>query len=104
MYKIAVVGDSDSVSGFASAGLEVYPVDDFEKGAAVLRKIGEGDYAVVFITESLAEGLGNEIKKLDSHTLPAVTLIPGVTGNTGEGMRSISRYVERAVGSDILKN
>jgi V/A-type H+-transporting ATPase subunit F len=43
------------------------------------------------------------IDKYRSSRLPAIILIPGVTGNTGEGMRSLHESVEKAVGSDILK-
>lgn len=33
MYKIAVMGDRDSVSGFASLGLEIFPEEDAERAA-----------------------------------------------------------------------
>ena len=28
MYKIAVIGDADSIIGFAAVGMETYPVED----------------------------------------------------------------------------
>jgi V/A-type H+-transporting ATPase subunit F len=34
--------------------------------------------------------------------LPSIILIPGVKGNTGEGIRRVKATVEQAVGSDIL--
>ena len=34
--------------------------------------------------------------------LPAVILIPGVSGNTGKGIEGVKKSVEQAVGSDIL--
>ena len=36
--------------------------------------------------------------------LPAVVPIPGISGNTGLGLRQVKRSVEQAVGSDILAN
>jgi V/A-type H+-transporting ATPase subunit F len=33
---------------------------------------------------------------------PAIILIPGVSGNTGEGVKGVKGSVEQAVGSDIL--
>ena len=36
MYKIAVVGDYDSIYGFAALGLSVFPADDRETLCAVL--------------------------------------------------------------------
>lgn len=103
MYKIAAIGDRDSVSGFASIGLEVHPVLDAKAAQQQLRRMSEEKYAVVFLTEQLASMLGEELDRYRDAAVPAVILIPGVVGNTGEGMRSISRSVEQAVGSDILK-
>lgn len=47
MYKIAVMGDRDSVSGFASLGLEIFPEEDAERAATTLRKMISGGYAVI---------------------------------------------------------
>ena len=100
MYKIAAMGDKDSISGFASIGLEICPVTDPREA---LRRMSEESYAVVFVTEALSSSLGAELDRYRERPVPAVILIPGVSGNTGEGLRSISRSVEQAVGSDILK-
>ena len=103
MYKIAAIGDKDSVYGFASIGLEVHPADDVKTAQSLLRRMSEEKYAVVFLTEQLASQLGDALDRYRTQPVPAIILIPGVSGNTGEGMRSISRSVEQAVGSDILK-
>lgn len=33
---------------------------------------------------------------------PAIIPIPGVKGNTGEAVEDVKKFVEQAVGSDIL--
>lgn len=101
MYKIGVMGDRDSIYGFQSVGLSVFPIDDPEEGVKTLRKIAD-DFAVIFITEKLAEEMDSEIQRYNNVTVPAIIPIPGVTGNTGIGMKNVSRSVEKAVGSDIL--
>ena len=103
MYKIAAMGDKDSIYGFASIGLEIFHADDTREATRLLRRLGEEKYAAVFLTESLAAQMGAELDRYREQAVPAVILIPGVSGNTGEGLRSISRSVEQAVGSDILK-
>ena len=35
MYKIAVLGDRDSIYGFGALGLEVFPVEEAEAGAGL---------------------------------------------------------------------
>ncbi len=102
MYRVAVMGDKDSISGFAALGLETFPVADTAGAAELFRRIAKQDYAVLFITEALAAGLGDEIEKVRDRVTPAVILIPGVSGNTGMGMRNVGRTVEKAVGSDII--
>ena len=126
MYRAAVIGDRDSIYGFAALGLEVFPVTDSEIGSKTLRRLAEGEYAVIYITEALAaeleerrgaiqeaeaavEALQERIRQqeLDHfrlQPLPAIIPIPGVTGNTGMGIKMVKKSVEQAVGSDIIFN
>ena len=105
MYKMAVLGDRDSIYGFAAIGLDIYPVsmtDDGTEGARTLRELADGNYAVIYVTEALAVKLKDEILRYHSLKLPAIIPIPGISGNTGLGLKLVKRSVEQAVGSDIL--
>lgn len=106
MYKIAVLGDRDSIYGFAALGLSVFPAEDGAQGARMFRRLseqeGEDRYAVIYITESLAAELSEEIEKCRGRRFPAVIPIPGISGNTGAGMLAVKKSVEQAVGSDII--
>ena len=102
MYKSAVMGDRDSIYGFAAAGLEPVVAEEAADAAEKLRRLAESDYAVIYITEALAEKIEKEIARYADRPLPSIILIPGVTGNTGSGLRSVKRSVERAIGSDII--
>lgn len=102
MYKIAAIGDKDSVQGFASIGLEVYFADEKQEAEKLLKKLANDCYAVIYITEKLASLIPQEIERYTEAVTPAIILIPGVSGNTGEGMKNVSRFVEKAVGSDII--
>jgi len=102
MYKIAAIGDKDSIYGFASLGVSIFPAEDAAQGARTLRQLADADYGVIYITEQLASLMTEEIAKYASSPLPAIIPIPGVRGNTGLGLDSVSKFVEKAVGSDIL--
>ena len=104
MYKIAAMGDKDSIYGFASIGLEICPVDNAEDAVHQLRHMVEGGYAVIFITEQLATEIESELDRYRELPVPAIIPIPGIQGNTGLGMRNVSKSVEQAVGSDILSD
>ncbi|MFA7637092.1 MAG: V-type ATP synthase subunit F [Monoglobales bacterium] len=103
MYRIAVLGDKDSIYGFAALGLEIYPIEDSNLAAETLKKMINRDYAVIYITEALAAKIPEEIDKCRDRVTPAIILIPGIVGNTGMGLYNVKRTVEKAVGSDILK-
>lgn len=102
MHKMAVIGDYDSIFGFAALGLDTFPVSEPEEAKQKLSQLTGGTYAVVYITESLAAVLEHEIEKYHETMLPAIILIPGISGNTGAGTANVKKSVEKAVGSDIL--
>ena len=102
MYKIAAMGERDSIYGFACVGLDIIPVDDPATAAKTLRGLAEGGYGVIYMTESLCEQLEGELARYNERPLPAIIPIPGATGNTGLGMARVKRSVEKAVGSDFI--
>ena len=102
MYKIAVIGDRDSIYGFAALGLETFPVSSAEEGNRTLLELAATEYAIVYITEELLAQIPETIDKFKEDRLPAIIAIPGVNGNTGQGIANVRRMVEQAVGSDII--
>ncbi len=104
MYRIAVLGNRDSIYGLAALGLDTFPTDSLnqEEAAKLLRRLAEGDYGVIYITEALQVTLSDEISRYQSRQLPAIIPIPGVSGNTGVGVAELKKLVEQAVGSDII--
>ena len=102
MYKIAVMGDMDSVLGFKALGLEVCPVSTPEEGREALHRMARDNYAIVYMTEQLASQMEPEIARYKDALTPAIILVPGKEGSLGIGMANITTAVERAVGADIL--
>lgn len=102
MYRAAVMGDRDSIYGFAAIGLDIHPVSDPSRAGRELRALAESGYAVIYVTEALCEHIQDEMDFYRDRQLPAIIPIPGATGNTGLGMAQIKKFVEQAVGSDIL--
>ena len=102
MYKIAVMGDVDSVLGFKALGLDVYPEAGPEEGHETLHRLARENYAIIYMTEQLATKLTADIARYKDALTPAIILIPGKEGPLGIGMANIKTAVERAVGADIL--
>lgn len=103
MYKIAVLGDMDSVLGFSALGLDVFPT---EGGDAAVRKLRElargGKYAIIYVTETYYEELKNEMDRYKDSVIPAIIIIPGADGASGIGKKAIDEAVERAIGANII--
>ena len=102
MYKIAVMGDQDSVLGFKALGLDVCPVSDPEEARTALHRMAKENYAIIYMTEQLASRIPAEVDRYKDALTPAIILIPGKEGSLGIGMANVKSAVERAVGADIL--
>ncbi|MCI8479073.1 MAG: V-type ATP synthase subunit F [Oscillospiraceae bacterium] len=103
MYKIAVLGDRDSVLGFQALGLDVFPAEKVEEAKHILHDLAKGgEYAIVYLTEQYAAHMQAEIGRYKDELTPAIILIPGKEGSLGIGMANVKSAVERAVGADIL--
>lgn len=81
MCKIAVLGSSDSIFGFAALGMDIFSASTPEEGKKQLQRLTEDKYTVVYITEALAASMREEIDKYKKQLLPSIILIPGVTDN-----------------------
>ena len=104
MYKIAVIGDRDSVLGFKALGLDTVFADSGEEAKAAIHGLAAKDCAVIYLTEQLAKEIPKEIERYTNVLRPSIILIPGKTGSLGIGIENVNKAVEKAVGSNILKN
>lgn len=103
LYKIAAVGDPESVMGFMAAGfVTVYADDPVKAGEAVKKLADTGEYAVIFVVENYFVEIGDVLERYLEWPLPAIISVPGKNGASGVGVHSVRKSVERAIGADIL--
>ena len=102
MFKIAVVGDKDSVLAFKALGVDVFTVFDADEARKNVDTIARNNYGIIFITEQIASLIPDTIARYDKEIIPAVILIPSNQGTLNIGMSRINKNVEKAVGSNIL--
>ena len=104
-YKIAMIGDASTVAGFGAGGVVGFAqdLDDQEQTLSVISKlVHSGEYAIIFITEGLAEPLFDAIERIETQTVPAIIIVPDQSGTRGIGYERIRHAVERAIGIDML--
>ena len=103
MYKIAVLGEKESVLGFSALGLDVFPVETDQQAHDTFRTLSKNsEYAIIYVTETWYSVLREQIDKFKDSVTPAVILIPGSGGSLGLGQSALDAAVERAVGANIL--
>ena len=103
--NIAVIGDNESIKGFSAIGLDIYVCEKIEHAAKTLRNIADSDdYAIIYMTEEYYNSSAKERSRYEERLTPAVIPIPGVKGNADTGVKRLSSFVEKAVGSDIIFN
>ena len=101
-YRIAVIGDWESVMGFRALGLDAYPASSPEEAREIIHRLARENCGVIYLTEQLAAGLEDVIARYKDELRPAIILIPGAEGSLGLGRKAIQSAIERAVGADIL--
>ena len=101
MYKIAVIGDKDSILGFKALGIDVF----YQLGedlSELVEDIIKKDYAIIFITEELINRISNVIEKYEDSPVPVIIPIPSSSGSQGIGIMNMRKAAEKAIGADIL--
>lgn len=102
MARIAAVGPKEAVMAFKALGIDVVSVSSPDEASRAVFRLAESGCAVIFITETEAEGISETISRYKTSALPAIIPIPGASGGTGFGMAALRANVEKAVGADIL--
>ena len=102
MHRIAVVGEKDSIYGFAALGLEVFSVKDTQEAKVVVKRLINDNVAVIYLTESIIADIYDDLLRIAGDKLVSIIPIPSLLSDTKIGMESLRKSVVKAVGTDIL--
>jgi len=106
-YNIAIIGSREAIEGFSLLGVTTVPASTSEEAVEKIKEMKKDEdknFAIIFVTEDLAQGFTTDDEKyFGKDPLPAIIPLPSHLGSTGYSTARLSRIVERAVGSDILK-
>lgn len=110
-YKIAIIGPTETVSGFKALGAVALEATTGEQVLEHLREIktlandpeAKTKYAVVCVVEDLMADIDQaEYSKAVAGPLPAVVLLPGAKGSQGFAIGRLRQLAEQAVGAAII--
>jgi V/A-type H+-transporting ATPase subunit F len=103
MYKIAVLGGTDTVLAFKALGLDTFPISDDADAKSVFKKAtDDASNAIIYLEERFAAVLADEISAYHGSVTPAIILIPGREGSMGLSLNALRESVLKAVGTDVL--
>ena len=104
MSKVGIIGDKDTVMGFLALGIDIFPAYSADEIKKTINRLAEREYAIVFFTEEASLQAKETIAKYKDMELPAIIVIPGISGSMGLGMNEVRESAKRAIGAGILFN
>lgn len=104
MYKVAAVGNKESVFAFKAVGIQTFPIKEGFEARKIIDELAKAGYGLIFLTEHVAGEIPDTVKRYNKEMLPAIILVPGSQGSLGIGMDAINANVEKAVSSNIFAN
>ncbi|MBQ8523840.1 MAG: V-type ATP synthase subunit F [Clostridia bacterium] len=102
MAKIAVVGRHEDVLCYLAAGFAVYEAANDSEGISRVRDAEVDGCAVIFLTPELSHLALSLEDEFAEKLTPAVIPLPADIGGVNTGSGLLKKYVERAVGADII--
>lgn len=101
-YKIAALGEGDSVFPFLQIGIDVFaPLGGNDLLRQVAQLIKDG-YALLFVSEDCLKENPILLSAYDNHPLVAIIPVPGLEKQESMGIERIQSMVEKALGQNIL--
>ncbi len=101
--KIAAIGENDVMLIFKAVGVEIFPVEKTDEAIDVLNRLIKTGYGIIFITESLALSMDEQIKKYISLPLPSIVIIPGLKERNQYALKFLRNSIIKAIGVDVMK-
>ena len=99
MYKMAVITEAETATGFRLAGVEVHVASDPQAALPHLRALVEADYGLVAVNESLLQGTEDEVSRLmRDRDLPIIIPFPTPQEHLESGEDYIARLVKEHIG------
>ena len=103
--NIAALGTQEFTGVFAALGVDAFVVsgdgpDEVEKRMA---EIIEGDYALVLVSEDVAEAADETFRSREETVTPVILVVPFMAESSGYALRHLGLAVKHATGVDIVQ-
>ena len=102
MYKVAVITDSETSTGFRLAGVEVREAATPEETLGLIRDYAAAGYGLLVVNEDLLKGTDEaRARLLRGRDLPVVVPLPPTRAHLESGEAYIARLVKEHIGFSV---
>ncbi len=99
MYRVAVVTDPETATGFRLAGVEVREADSANAALVHLKTMLAGDYGLIAVNEDLLKGTEEELARaMRERDMPIIVPFPAPKAHIESGEDYIARLVKEHIG------
>lgn len=102
MFKMAIIGESESIIAFQAVGFDSYQVKPDEAEHTLRKQYRSGKYAIIFISEKLADSLAEVLQEFSTDPFPAISILPLGMKRQEVGMEQLRQICIKATGTDIV--
>ncbi len=94
MYKVAAIGDFESIAYFGAIGVETFFPASHKEADKLIKKLSLNGYAIILVTEKYYGNI-----RFENELLPAVVPLPGKDMSQKD---RLDAFVKRAIGTDMI--
>ena len=99
MYKVAVITDSETATGFRLAGVEVREATTTAEALDLIRQYAAAGYGLLAVNEDLLQGTEEaRARILRGKDLPVIVPVPPARAKLESGEAYIARLVKEHIG------
>ena len=102
--NIGVIGEENFISGFRGVGIDIFCVQDFQEARHILEKLVKEEYAIIYVTETYAQGFMEVIQQLNKVYHSSIVIIPGAGIDKKLGEQKLKNIIRKAVGSEVISS
>lgn len=102
MSDVAFIGKRGTIWPFKALGADVFFYDEGEPAQRLLAEALQGEYKIIFVTETVYENLRDRIDNFAEEATPTFAVIPSIRGSRGVATKIIRDSVRRAMGAEFI--
>ncbi len=99
MYRVAIITDPETATGFRLAGVEVFEADSPSVALNHLQTLLAHDYGLVAVNEDLLKGIEDALSRaMRDRDMPIIVPFPAPKAQLESGEDYIARLVKEHIG------